>query len=553
VALSHPFHGVTDLAPMIYSLGDYTIDTDAYELRAADGLVPVEPQVFELIVTLVELRDRLVSKDELFERVWNGRIVSDTTLSSRIKAARRALGDDGTAQKLIRTVHGRGFRFVGEIREAPPVGPAAAQQLTICRSPDERLEADGSAAQRLSSQVMARPAILVLPWANASDDAGLDYLADGLSEGLIAALSAWRWFPVISRNTAFRYRSPDTLTRDIGRQTGARYLLTGSLRRLGTKMRVSVALIDAEADQEIWSGRFDREFWDLASLEDELAAKIVQVVEPEIWATEVQRILRKLPQTMTAWDKALRASWHINRATAEDYDAADRLAAEAAEDDPGWSLPPSLIAFVKFQRAMMGWSQSPRTAFADTLHTARTALAVDNGAWMAHALAGVGELWTNSHYDKALAHLHHAISLNPSASWSYHFCGCISGFAGDLAAARFNQNQVFRVDPAYPYTAVVQADLALWAMLDGHLDEAVVHINRSLEWDPNYFRGIQRLVALHGLRGDREAASHAVSRLARSGLSFDQAYVGASYPFRNDDHRAIFLNGLRRAGLNLAG
>jgi tetratricopeptide (TPR) repeat protein len=200
---------------------------------------------------------------------------------------------------------------------------------------------------------------------------------------------------------------------------------------------------------------------------------------------------------------------------------------------------------------MMGWSLNPRTAFANTLDAARMALSVDNGAWMAHALAGVGELWTNRHYDKALAHLCNALCLNPSASWSYHFCGCISGFAGDLAAARFNQEQVFRVDPAYPYTAVVQADLALWAMLAGRLDDAVVHINKSLEWDPSYFRGAQRLVALHGLRGDREAASQAIGRLAKLGLSFDQSYVDASYPFRNSDHRTIFLAGLSQAGLNL--
>jgi TolB-like protein/DNA-binding winged helix-turn-helix (wHTH) protein len=545
---------------MIYSFGDYTIDTDAYELRAADGLVPIEPQVFELIVTLIELRDRLVSKDELFERVWNGRIVSDTTLSSRIKAARRALGDDGTAQRLIRTVHGRGFRFVGEIASvaSPDLAGARSAGCRLPYDPVEQPDLPPSAedARLLASrvnQVMARPAVAVLPLANASGDPEQDYLADGLTEGLIAALSAWRWFPVISRNTAFRYRLADATAPEIGRRVGARFLLTGSLRRAGSSMRVTVALIDAEVDREIWSGRFDREFSDLVALEDELAERIIEAVEPEIRAVEVQRILRQPPQAMTAWDKAMRASWHINRASLDDYATAERLAAEAAEEDPGWSLPLSLIAFVRFQRAMMGWSQSPRTAFADTLHAARTALAVDNGAWMAHALAGVGELWTNGHYDKALAHLHHAISLNPSASWSYHFCGCISGFAGDLPAARFNQEKVFRIDPAYPYTAVVQADLALWAMLDGHLDEAVVHINRSLEWDPNYFRGIQRLVALHGLRGDREAASHGVSRLAKSGLSFDQGYVDASYPFRNDDHRAIFLAGLRRAGVNLAG
>lgn len=532
---------------MIYICGEHTIDTDTLEVRKGGALVPVEPQVFELIVTLIELRHRVVNKDELLDRVWNGRIVSDATLSSRVKMARKALGDDGTDQRLIRTVHGKGFRFIGKVgessatavvREAPAAGPSSGEQ-------------GAQEARRLTSEVMARPAIAVLPFVNASGDGAHDYLADGVSEDIIAALAAWRWFPVISRNTAFRYRSPDKSAVEIGRELSARYLVSGRLRRSTTKVRLTVALVDAEADQQVWSGRFDRELEDLFSLDDDVAREIVEAIEPEMRAAEVRRILRKAPHAMTAWDKALRASWHVNQATLADYDEAERLAAEAAGDDPGWSFPLSLIAFVKFQRAMMGWSQNARSAFGDTLAAARAALAVDQSAWMAHALAGVGELWTHLHYDRALAHLHHALSLNPSASWSYHFCGCISGFAGDLAAARFNQEKVFRLDRVYPYAAVVEADLALWAMLSGQLDDALDHIGKSLEWDPDYFRGVQRLIAVHGLRGDRRAASTAIGRLARLGLSFDQAYIDASYPFRRAEHRAIFLDGLRRAGTNL--
>ena len=269
-------------------------------------------------------------------------------------------------------------------------------------------------------------------------------------------------------------------------------------------------------------------------------------------AAEMQRIARKAPSDLTAWDLALQAAWHANRATAEDYDRAERLAGEVAAREPSWGFPTTLIAFVRFQRAMMGWSAAdPREAFRDTLAAARQALAVDGRAWMAHALSGVGELWTNLDHDRALAHLEIARELNPSAPWTHHFHGCVSGFAGDLAGATLSQGRVFRLDPAYPYAGVVQADLALWAMLEGRLEDARRHIDRALSWSPTYGRGLQRLVAIAGLSGDRAAAEEGLRRLQAAGQPSDRDYIRSSYPFRNARHGARFREGLRRAGMNI--
>lgn len=539
---------------MLYSFDRFTLDTEAFELRLEGEPVAVEPQVFELLAMLVEHQGRVVTKDEILERVWNGRIVSEATLSSRVKAARQAINDDGTAQRLIRTIHGRGFRFVGG---ASPLGTGDGAERTASMSvAPQRQDAptvpEPAEVTRLTGEVMHRPVIAVLPFADASGSQEDRYFADGLTEELIAAMSAWRWFPVISRNTAFLYRGVQKPAKSIGAEIGARYLLTGVVRRRGLRVRVKIALVDAEIDRELWTERFDREQDDLFALQDELSARIMQAVEPEIRNAEYHRVLRKAPGDFTAWDLAMRALWHVNRRTADDYDHSEALACKAAARDPGWSFPHEIIAFARFERAMMGWSSADaRSAFSKTLEAARAALDVDANSWLAHALSGVGELWTNLHYDRALGHLHRAIELNPSASWSYHFCGCISGFAGDLKSATFNQEMVFKVDPVYPYTAVVQADLALWAMLEGRLEDALTHIKRAAEWDPNYARGVQRQVALHGLRGERQAAARAIERLAKLGHAFDRTYVEASYPFRNPAHKATFLTGLSQAGLNL--
>jgi Flp pilus assembly protein TadD len=228
-----------------------------------------------------------------------------------------------------------------------------------------------------------------------------------------------------------------------------------------------------------------------------------------------------------------------------------RLAAEAAAREPSWGFPQALIAFAKFQQAMSGWwTADVRTAFAETHQAARAALEADDNAWIAHALSGIGELWNNHDHDRALAHLDRAIALNPSASYTYHFLGCVSGFAGRIDDAVAHQSKVFRVDPAYPYSAVVQADLALWSMLSGDMERARQHVNRAVATDPGYTRAVQRLVMFTGLSGDRRAAVKAIGQLARLG-TFERSYYDASYPFRDLKHKQLLLEGFRRAGLNL--
>jgi len=536
---------------MIYEFEDFTLDTGLFELRRGGAPVPVEPQVFELLALLVARHDSVVGKDDILDTVWNGRFVSDAALSSRIKAVRQALGDSGAEQRLIRTVHRRGFRFVGAVRErceASQIGPSPNGTEILAPA---RTGATGE-TEMIAEALMERPAIAVLPFHDATDGAGGSYLADGLTEELIAALSAWRWFPVISRNTSFRYRGDMQTAPEIGRVIGARYLVTGSLQRAGDSIRVNAALVDTVEDRQLWSASFRRGLRDVFEVEEEIAHEVVNTLEPEVHTAEVQRIMRKAPDDTCAWDLAMRAAWHANRSSVTDFDEAERLAGEASALDPAWSFPLSLIAMARFQRAMRSWSSSAaHTAFADTLEAACRALEVDRNSWMAHALAGVGELWTNLHYDRALDHIQQAIKLNPSAAWCYHFGGCICGFAGELDTAIAHQSRVFRVDPAYPYTAVVEADLALWSMLADDLDRSLAHINRSVEWDPAYGRGWQRFVSLHGLRGDREQSDRGLRRLAELKQPVDRDYMITTYPFRDPAHRETFFRGLRLAGINL--
>ena len=242
--------------------GDHLIDTDSRELRRGGVLVTLEPQVFDLLVYLVQNRDRVVSKDDLLEAVWGGRIVSESALTSRITAVRKAIGDDGAAQRLIRTVPRNGLRFTGEVREeaaAPASSPAA----------------------RLS--------IVVLPFENLSNDPNQEYFADGITDDLTTDLSRISDMVVISRNTAFTYQGKRIDTKQIGRELGVRYVLEGSVRRSGSQIRINAQLIDAETDTHLWAERFDGDTSDLFALQDEITTRIAVALNIELINREAAR------------------------------------------------------------------------------------------------------------------------------------------------------------------------------------------------------------------------------------------------------------------------
>jgi len=525
---------------MTFRFENFELDVARAELRKDGEQVPVEPQVFELLKLLVTSDDRLVTRDEIFEVIWGNRIVSDAALSSRIRDARKAIGDDGTTQRLIRTIQRRGLRFVGEVTSVGQDTPAVAA------APETE-----PGSSRAAQDVLDRPAIAVQPFECQSDDPSDRLLADGLTDEVVAALSAWRYFPVISRNTALRFRTPDVGTHDSGTYSGARYVLSGTFRKSGKRVRVTVAVADTETDQQIWSQRIVRDLSDLVDLEEEIAAQVVTLVAPELEGAEARRVLRRPAGDLTAWELAMRASWLIDQGSEADFAQAEHLALKAIERAPDWTLPYTLVAITKFQQAMLGFAGSDSsTAFTETLKAAKKALEIDRGSWIAHALTAVGELWTNNNHDRALRHVDRAIELNPSAAMNYHFGGCITGFSGDPEGARKHQERLFRLDPLYPYTAVIEADLGLWHLLDEQFPESNDRLNRSHQWDPRYGRTLQRQIALAGLNGDRDGATVAARKLSDLGLPLNFETIAASYPFRNPDHSEMFLDGLRRSGVN---
>src|SRR5215813_6338168 len=256
---------------VIYRFADAELDTERYELRCHGAAKRVEPQVFDLLRYLVENRERTVTKEELFKAIWQERIVSESALSSRIKAARQAVSDTGSEQRIIRTLHGRGFRFVAEVE----IGNG------------ERRAPDRSAVQPGAS-------IAVLPFVNMSGDPEQEYFSDGISEDLITDLSRISGLFVPARNSTFGYKGVAVKLQQVCQELGVRHLLEGSVRKAGGRVRIVAQLIDGETGGHLWAERYDRDLTDVFAVQDEITHRIVESLRVKLLPSE-RKAIEKVP------------------------------------------------------------------------------------------------------------------------------------------------------------------------------------------------------------------------------------------------------------------
>ena len=268
---------------MLYIFEDYALDTDRRELMKADRPIAVQPQVFDVLAFLIANRGRVVSKDEIIEAVWDGRVVSESTLTSRINAARSAVGDSGEAQRLIKTASRKGFRFIGTVRETA---------ATETPAPSPSAGALAPAATPAPDSEPPPLSIVVLPFVNLGNDPEQDYFVDGVTESLTTDLSRIRGSFVIGRNTAFTYTGKHVDLKQIGRELNVRYVLEGSIQRSGNRMRVNTQLIDAENGSHLWAERFDKPVAELFEMQDEIVSRLANTLNTQLITAEARRAER---------------------------------------------------------------------------------------------------------------------------------------------------------------------------------------------------------------------------------------------------------------------
>jgi TolB-like protein len=478
-----------------------------------------------------------VTKDEILDAVWNGRIVSESTLTSRLNAARAAVGDNGKDQRLIRTLRHKGLRFVGQVREDQPSGGAGVVPAPVM--PAARLE------------LPERPSIVVLPFANLSGDANNDYFADGVVEDLTIALGRLPWLFVIASASAFTYKGRASDIRQVGADLGVRYVLQGSIRRDGCRVRIVSQLTDSTSGQQIWSERLDGDLQQIFELQDEIAMQLSARVAPTLRSIEIERVRRKPTSNLSAYDLFLRAlpPRRDNRAQNEE---SLRLLYQAIALDAAYSTAYGLAAWCYEIQAVFGWLGRNDPGRTEGIRLAN--LAVEHGdddpdaLWMAGL--SLATLAGEIHRGRDL--IARSLSVNPNSARALWASGIVRSYLGDQATAMDHFERSRRLNPldtaAYAYWAAI----AMSHFLAGDLEAALATVEKALSDWADAPAALRLKAAISGISGNIEIGRCCIERLLTLDPTTSIEAVASLYPHNSAANLQAVgdaLDGLRRCGL----
>jgi TolB-like protein/tetratricopeptide (TPR) repeat protein len=530
---------------MQFQFSDHVLDAGLRELTRGGENVAVEPQVFDLLIYLVENRNRVVSKDDLIETIWNGRFVSESTLASRINAARKAVGDSGKDQAVIRTIARKGFRFVGDLDAEAPQGAKAGGELP-------QLEVSPSAVPsgeplRQHRPPLDRPAIAVLPFVNISGESKQQYFSEGISEDIITALSKLRWFYVVARNSSFFYKNNAVHLRQIGEELGVGYVVGGSVRKNGGHVRITAQLNDVVTGSHVWAERYDCDLTDVFAVQDEITQAVVTAVEWQLYAAEAFRARSKTPDNMDAWDLVMRALQHYWRVTRQDHLVAQALLENAIAVDPGCGQALSLLAACHTWGAHMGWAAMP----ASIVVAERAALAAiradSEDAWVHYALASV--YLFNRRFDDCIAEFELALRLNPNFLPARGLYAVALSYRGRWEEAARVAREALRFSPRGPFAAICYGVAAYCQYAGRNYKEAIRLSREALRQRSDFVSAHRVLTAALGMVGFDNAAKAALQELRRAQPSISLGWIESRMPFERDADRENYLRGFRLAGL----
>ena len=393
-----------------------------------------------------------------------------------------------------------------------------------------------------------RPAIAVLPFANLSGDPEQEYFADGLAEDILTRLSMWRWLPVIARNSSFTFKGRAIDVKDVGRALGARYVLEGSVRKAGNRVRVTGQLIDATTGHHLWAERYDRVLDDLFAIQDELTDGIVGALEGAVGRAELNRGHAKPPGNLDAWETCQRGWWHYYRFIREDFAAALALFRRALELDPGASLPHTGIAAVRMMEGLYLWTDNPREAFVEAITSARAAVAADGLDSTAYSSMGYALAFTGKH-DEALAACRKSIELNPSSAMGHHALATAYLLRGEPEQAIRANEAAIRISPSDVRLHVWLSTLSSGHYLAHDYEKAAEVAHVCVQRASHFPAGWRCLANALGQLGRMDDAHEALEKFVALNPRYTTEQVARSHlAFRDEAVFQHYLEGLRKAG-----
>ncbi len=522
---------------MHFLFNGYVLDPERRELTLASRAIPVGPQVFDLLLYLVQNRDRVVSKDDLLEGVWGGRIVSESTVTSHINAVRKAIGDSGEKQNLVKTVPRKGFRFVGDVGEVHRANGAAVSAT------------QSRGGMRPSPVAPNKPSLAILPFQSMCGDPEQAYFVDGVVEEIITALSRVRWLFVIARNSSFVYRDCAFDVKQVGKELGVGYVLEGSMRKSADRVRITCQLIDATTGVQLWAERFEGTVEDIFELQDRIATSVAGAIAPRVELAEIERAKNKLTGSLNAYDCYLRGLAHVHRGTREAIDEALPLFGRSIELDPEYATPHAMAAWCYFWRKINGWSADREREISEGARLARRAVELgrDDAVALtrgAHALSHLaGDL------DSGIALVDRAKFLNPNLAAAWFLGGFLRTWQGEPDDAIAHFERAMLLSPLDPELYRMQAGIGMAHLFAGRVDAASYWAELAYGNLPSFLMAVALIAATRALSGRDDDARAAMDQLLEQDTTIRLSNLGDWLPIRRREDLAIFAEGLRIAGL----
>ena len=450
-------------------------------------------------------------------------------VKSRLDLAISDLGET-RLKNIAEPIHVYSLRFGSGIAKAAALARAATSTAAALSAPE-------------------KPSIAVLPFQNMSGDPEQEYFADGIVEEIITALSHFRWLSVIARNSSFTYKGKNVDVKQVGRELGARYVLEGSVRKSGDRVRITGQMIDASTGSHLWADRFDGALQDIFDLQDRVTAKVVGEIAPRLEQVEIERAKRKQTENLDAYDYYLRALASLHEWTRESNDEALRLFYRAIELDPGFASAYGLAAMCFHWRKVNGWIVDPAREIAEAEGLGRRA--VELGPDDAVALSGGGYalVFVAHDLDDGPDFIERALALNPNLAWALFSSGWTKAFLGDPEGAIAQLTHAIQLSPLDPHGFRAKGGIAFAHFLAGRYGEAITWAEAALRQRPTYLASIRELAAANALAGRLPEAQKAMARLRQLDPARRVSTVKDWIPLRRPDDLKRLEEGLRLAGL----
>ncbi|MFV2035256.1 MAG: winged helix-turn-helix domain-containing tetratricopeptide repeat protein [Halocynthiibacter sp.] len=520
---------------MRYQFGEFELDTLRAELRDGAGEIAIEPKIYALLCLLVGNHDRLVPKDEVIEKVWDGRFVSEAVISTGIKSVRRALGDDGEAQKFVKTIRGRGFRFVAAVRITSGADVAAQP-------------GQDQAAQTDAAVAAGKPSLAILPFGLVGYSQKYSAIADAVPSELISSLSRLRWLSVVARGSTFRFRGAGVDLSVINSLLGANYCLSGVVEIFGSDLTLSVELADTRNQVVVWSDRFKSKIDDIHDTRSQIVASTISALEIYIPLREAELARVRSPESLDAWSVYHVGMQHMYRFNRVDNEIAAGHFRRATEIDPYFARAFAARSFTSFQKAFLKNSVDVEHDKKDTRRFAEKCLELDPMDPFGNFTLG-RSYWLEGEPDAGIDWLERAVALNPNYAQGIYAHGWADVMACRGREAGIYLDKAIALSPLDPFHYAMLSSRGMAHALQGDFEKAAVWADRGARAPGAHFLISAIAAAAHQFNNNPKMAAYWMKNVRSRRSDASLGHFFTAFPFADQGVRDKWSKALLSSGL----